>query len=408
MTEQTQTTETTPGALEGLKVLDITQVMAGSYCGMLLADLGADVIKVERPKIGDLTRWAGDGVDAFAPLNRNKRSIAVDYRSEQGQEVLCRLADDADVIVENHRPGTLEKYGLGAKDMLARNPRLVYCSISGFGAVGPRSSQSGFDLMAQGMSGIMSTTGEVGGDPCKAGVPIADLNAGVFATIGITSALVSRGITGKGQVVTTSLLESSIAYLVWESMLWFQADVVAEPGGSAHRLVAPYEAFRTEDGWITIAAPSPAAWMSLCEVLQRPDFLEEPAFAKSLDRLKNRAQLAEAITEITRTKPSEYWNSVLKAANIASGPVYQLDEVWDDPQVQATEMVIGEGRDRRVGNPIKLSDTPMTVRKPSPGLGEHTAEVLAESGWSNEEIAELFASGAVDGASGDGELSADV
>ncbi|MEM9464845.1 MAG: CaiB/BaiF CoA-transferase family protein [Actinomycetota bacterium] len=384
------------GSLEGITVLDITQVMAGAYCGMLLADLGADVIKVERPGIGDITRWAGDGVDAFGSMNRNKRSIALDYRNPDGADALRQLAARADVLVENHRPGTLARHGLGPEDLRALNPGLVYCSISGFGSVGPRSNQSGFDLMAQGMSGIMSVTGEVGGDPCKAGVPIADLNAAVFATLGITSALYRRSVTGEGQVVTTSLLEASVAYLVWEAMLWFEAGELAEPGGSAHRLSAPYEAFPTSDGFITIAAPTPDAWRNLCEVLGRPDLLADDRFAAPLDRLRNRADLAAEISAVTRTRPSAEWNTVLHAANIASGPVHRLDEVWDDPQVQATEMVVGEGPDRRIGHPIKLSDTPMRVDRSSPALGEHSREVLLEAGFDGDTVDRLFERGAVE------------
>ncbi|MFN3219966.1 MAG: CaiB/BaiF CoA transferase family protein [Acidimicrobiales bacterium] len=385
-----------PGALDGLRVLDVTQVMAGAYCGMLLADLGADVVKVERPGIGDMTRWAGDGVDAFATMNRNKRSIAIDYRNPDGAATLRRLAESADVFVENHRPGTLARHGLGADDLRALNPRLVYCSISGFGTAGPRADQSGFDLMAQGMSGIMSITGEIGGDPCKAGVPLADLNAAVFATIGITSALVRRSITGEGQTVTTSLLEASIAYLVWEAMSWFQKGELAEPGGSAHRLSAPYEAFRTSDGWVTVAAPTPAAWDALCAVLDRPDWITDERFRSPRRRLANRAALAEEINAVTATRTSAYWDERLHRANVASGPVHRLDQVWDDPQVVATDMVEGEGTARRLGHAVKLSATPMAVHRPAPALGEHTREILVDAGWTAAEIDRLFAVGAVE------------
>ncbi len=385
-----------PGTLDGIRVLDVTQVMAGAYCGMLLADLGADVIKIERPGIGDLTRWAGDGVDAVGVMNRNKRSVALDYRNPDGAATLRRLAESADVLVENHRPGTLESHGLGPDDLRAVNPRLVYCSISGFGAVGPRADQSGFDLMAQGMSGIMSITGETGGNPCKAGVPLADLNAATFATIGITSALVRRSTTGEGQHVTTSLLESSVAYLVWESMLWWQAGELPEPGGSAHRLSAPYEAFPTSDGWITVAAPTPAAWESLCTVLDRADLVDDDRFRSPGRRLRNRDELAAEISETTRTRPSAEWNDELHAANVASGPVHRIDDVFDDPQVVATDMVVGEGRNRRLGHALKFSDDPMSVRSGSPGLGEHSREVLTELGWSDAEIDQLFAAGAIE------------
>jgi crotonobetainyl-CoA:carnitine CoA-transferase CaiB-like acyl-CoA transferase len=387
---------TAPGALDGIRVLDVTQVMAGAYCSMMLADLGADVIKVERPGIGDMTRWAGDGVDAFGALNRNKRSIAVDYRSADGAAVLRRLAERADVLVENHRPGTLDRHGLGPDDLRAINPRLVYCSISGFGAVGPRATQGGFDLMAQGMSGIMSITGEVGGDPCKAGVPLADLNAAMYATVGVLGALVRRATTGDGQVVTTSLLESSIAYLVWEAMMFFERGELAEPGGSAHRLSAPYEAFPTSDGWITVAAPTPTAFEALCGALGRPDLLTDDRFRSPRRRLANRAELAETISSVTRTRSSQEWDSTLAAAGVAAGPVHRIDQVWDDPQVVATEMVVGEGSERRIGHAVKLSATPMAVRRGVAALGADTCAVLAEAGLSDERIDELLAGGAVE------------
>ncbi|MEM7140775.1 MAG: CaiB/BaiF CoA-transferase family protein [Actinomycetota bacterium] len=374
--------------------------MAGAYCGMLLADMGADVVKVERPVIGDITRWAGDGVDAFGSMNRNKRSIAIDYRHPEGAAALRTLAESADVLVENHRPGTLAKHGLGPDDLRAINPGLVYCSISGFGAVGPRATESGFDLMAQGMSGIMSVTGEVGGDPCKAGVPIADLNAAVFGTLGITSALVRRSATGEGQHVTTSLLESSVAYLVWEAMLWFEKGELSEAGGSAHRLSAPYEAFPTADGWITVAAPTPNDWKGLCTAIDRLDLIDDARFAAPLDRLRRRHELAEEIATVTRTRSTAEWDTLLADAGVASGPVHRLDQVWEDPQVLATEMVVGEGAERRIGHPMKFSASPMNVERPSPKLGEHTREVLAEAGLSAERIDELLAADAVAEADG--------
>jgi crotonobetainyl-CoA:carnitine CoA-transferase CaiB-like acyl-CoA transferase len=383
------------GALSGLRVLDITQVMAGSYCSMLLADMGADVVKVERPIIGDLTRWAGDGVDAFEPLNRNKRGIAIDYTKPAGAEAVRRLAEHYDVVVENHRPGALAKYGIGPDQLTALNPRLVYCGISGFGTDGPLADLGGFDLMAQGMSGVMSLTGPPGGEPCKVGVPLADLNAAVFATIGVLAALVRRGIDGRGQVVTTSLLESTVAYTVWESMMLFQAGVVGEPGGSAHRLAAPYEALQTADGWITVAAPQPDLFAKLCEAVARPDLLTDPRFAHPGARLSNRAALCAELTRALSTHGSQHWCTVLAEAGVPSGPVHRIDETFDDPQVLAVGMVEGEGRQRRLGHAIKMQRTPMAVHRSAPRLGEHSAEVLAEVGYGDTEIAELITAGVI-------------
>lgn len=383
------------GALQGLRVLDITQVMAGSYCGMLLADLGADVIKVERPDIGDLTRWAGDDVDAFAPLNRNKRGIAIDFRNEDGAEVLRRLAETADVVVENHRPGALARYGVGPDDLMARNPRLVYCSISGFGQHGPLADLGGFDLMAQGMAGIMGITGPEGGPPCKAGVPIADMNAAVYATLGVLAALVHRSVSGRGQVVATSLLEATLGYLVWESMSWFQAGEVAEPGGSAHRLAAPYEAFETADGWVTVAAPQPDLFAALCRCVERPDLVDDERFRSPTRRLRHRDELRSELGAAFRSSTTADWCERLAAAGVPSGPVHRIDQVFNDEQVLANGMVEGSGRDRRLGPSVKLSATPMTVTRPAPVLGEHTREVLAEAGFDSDEIDRLATAGCI-------------
>jgi crotonobetainyl-CoA:carnitine CoA-transferase CaiB-like acyl-CoA transferase len=378
------------GALEGLRVLDITQVMAGSYCGMLLADLGADVVKVERPGIGDLTRWAGDGVDAFEPLNRNKRGIAVDFAQPAGADLIRRLADRVDVVVENHRPGALAKYGIGPDDLTERNERLIYCSISGFGAEGPLAGLGGFDLMAQGMSGVMSLTGEPGRPPCKVGVPLADLNAAVYATIGVLAALVRRGLDGRGQVVTTSLLESTLAYTLWESMMLFQAGVVGEPGGSAHRLAAPYEAFPTADGWVTIAAPQPDLFTALCEAVERPDLVTDQRFAQPAARLANRAALAEELTAVLRTRTTTEWCRRLADAGVPSGPVHRIDQAFDDPQVLANGMVEEGPKGRRLGHAVKLQRTPMAVHRDAPTLGEHGREVLREAGFDDAAIDDLI------------------
>lgn len=373
-------------ALGGLRVIDVTHVMAGSYCSMLLADLGADVIKVERPLIGDLTRWAGDGVDAFGPLNRNKRSVCLDLGAPVGREALLELVRGADVLVENQRPGQMQRWNLGYEDCAAVNPALVYCSISGFGTTGPLAEDGGFDLMAQGMSGVMSLTGEAGGEPCKVGVPISDLNAATFGALGVLAALNHRERSGVGQHVTTSLLESTVAYLVWEATMLFQQGVVGEPGGSAHRLSAPYEAFPTADGAVTVAAPQPDVFAALCRVVEREDLLEDERFTSPPRRLRNRDALAEQLGAAFTRRRTEEWLAELRAAGVPCGPVLDVGGVFEHPQVLATGMVEGSGTQRRIGPPVKLSATPMAVERDAPELGEHTREVLAEAGWDDERI----------------------
>lgn len=392
-----------PGALAGIRVLDLTQVMAGAYCSMLLADMGADVIKIERPEGGDDTRRMSRGSDvelspAFNAMNRNKRGLAVDLKDPRGAEVVRRLARDADVLVENFRPGLLDRLGLGQEALRAKNPSLIYCSISGFGATGPYAGRGGYDLVAQAMSGLMSMTGEPGRPPVKVGVPICDLNAGVFAAYGVLSAYVHRLRTGEGQFVDTSLLEAGIAYTVWETAMFFSLGDVARPMGSAHRLSAPYEALPTADGWIAIGAANQRNWERLCAALDRQTLTVDPRFADNPGRMKHRIELAGELATRLRTRPTAEWLEVLKAAGVPSGPLYDIEQVYADPHVQARDMLVETvhprmGTVRHIGAPVKLSGTPSTIRRPAPLLGEHSREVLAEAGMAAEEIEELLSAG---------------
>ena len=392
-------------ALEGVKVLDLTQIMAGPYCTMMLADMGADVVKVEKPNGGDDTRRMGppfiEGESAaFLGINRNKRSIVIDLRSDSGRELAQRMARGSDILVQNFRPGALERMGLGYEQVREINPALVYCTISGFGATGPYARRGGFDLVAQGMSGLMSVTGHTGGPPAKVGVPICDLNAGMFGAIGILTAYINRLRTGQGQHVDTSLLEGGIAYTFWESAMYFATGEIPEPKGSAHRLTAPYQAFETSDGYVNIGAANQANWERLCVAIGRDDLAADPKFVEPRDRMNNLDDLVSTLEGTFAQQTSEHWLEILDAAGVPAGPINDLGQVYDDPQVRAREMMVETdhpvaGLVKNIGIPIKLSETPGQFRRPAPTLGQHTDEVLRDLGCSDDEIVKLRSEGAV-------------
>jgi crotonobetainyl-CoA:carnitine CoA-transferase CaiB-like acyl-CoA transferase len=394
------------GPLAGLRVLDVTQVMAGAYCSMLLGDMGADVVKVEKPVTGDDTRGMGRLMEhgespPFMAVNRNKRGIVIDLRTGAGADVLRRLVADADVLVENFRPGTMAKLGLAYEDLAPLNGGLIYCSVSGFGAGGPYSDRGGFDLVAQGMSGIMSFTGEPGRPPVKTGIPVCDLNAAMFAAYGVLSAYIHRLKTGEGQFVDTSLLEAGIAYTVWETSLLFATGAVAQPTGSAHRLSAPYEAFPTADGWLTVGAANQRSWERLCEAVDRQDLLADERFSVAHSRLANRAALADQLTEVFHSQPTATWLARLNEAGVPCGPINDISQVYEDEHVRAREMLVEvdhprAGLHQQIGIPVKLSATPGRISRPAPMLGEHTREVLHESGFSPTEIDQLLADGVLE------------
>ena len=391
--------------LEGVKVLDLTQIMAGPYCAMTLGDMGADVVKVEKPNGGDDARRMGppfiEGESAaFLGINRNKRSIVADMRTDGGREIVQELARRSDILIQNFRPGSLERMGLGYEQVREINPAIIYCTISGFGATGPYARRGGFDLVAQGMSGLMSVTGHPGAPPTKIGAPICDLNAGMFAAIGILTAYVNRLRTGTGQHVDTSLLEGGIAYTFWESAMYFATGEPPGPMGSAHRLTAPYQAFETADGYINVGAANQANWERLCAAIGREELASDPRFARPRDRMDNLGALVSTLEDTFARETTGHWLTALEAAGVPAGPIYTLDEVYADPQVRARDMVVETehptaGRVRNIGIPVKLSETPGAFRRPAPALGEHTDEVLRELGVSDARAAELRASGAV-------------
>jgi formyl-CoA transferase len=390
-------------ALAGLRVLDASQVMAGPFCTMLLGDMGADVIKLEPPG-GDTTRTMagsrGSESPGFWGINRNKRGIVVDLKHERGRTIFKQLAARSDVLVENNRPGALDALGLGYAQLHAQNPALVYASISGFGHSGPYAARGGFDLVAQGMSGLMSVTGEPGRPPAKCGVPVADLTAGLLALQAILAAYVHRLKTGEGQHVDASLLEAGIALAIWESAQYFSGGGVPQPLGSAHRMFAPYQAIRCSDGFITLGAASTRTWELLARALGRADLLERPEYRHATDRVKNREALVAEIESLTTTQPRAHWLALFEKDGVPCGPILDYQEVFDDPQVRARGVVReiehpDAGRIRVVGPPVKLSETPAHVARPSPRYGEHTAEVLGELGYARNEIDALAADGVV-------------
>jgi crotonobetainyl-CoA:carnitine CoA-transferase CaiB-like acyl-CoA transferase len=392
------------GPLQGLKVLELAQIMAGPTCGMMLADLGADVIKVERVPGGDDTRRMdrpsvnGESA-AFMAMNRNKRGIALNLKLPAAQEALKRMAAQADVVTENYRQGTMEKLGVGYESLRKINPALIYCSISGYGRSGPYADKGGFDLIAQGMSGLMAVTGEPGGAPVKSGGPVCDINAGVLGALGVVAAYVHRLKTGEGQLVDTSLFEAGIQQTYWQSAIYFATGAAPGPTGSAHILSAPYQAFRAADGWLNIGGANQANWERVARVLGAPEWLEDARFRSNADRMKNLEALVPMMSGRLKTRGVREWIAALEAEGVPCGPINSIADMAADPQTAAREMVVEldhprAGRTRALGLPVKLSATPGKVSRPAPLLGQHTREVLAEFGFSPGEIDELIGSGA--------------
>ena len=386
-----------------MTVIDCSQVMAGPFCTMLLADLGADVIKVEPPS-GDSTRQmpgpGGGESPSYWALNRNKRGMVINLKHQAGVEIVRTLAATADVFVENFRPGVMDSLGLGYPVLAAQHRGLIYASISGFGQHGPYAARGGFDLVAQGMSGIMSVTGDAGLPPMKCGLPITDLGAGLFATYAILAAYAYRQRTGEGQHIDTSLLEAGIALSVWEAAEYWSGRGIPQPMGSAHRMSGPYQAIRCADGYITLGAASQRTWERLCQALGRAELITRPEFATDGDRVRHRRELVPLIEEITRAKPMQHWLDMLEDAGVPCGPILNYAQVFDDPHVRHRGMVqqldhpVG-GRINQLGPPVKLSATPARLRRPAPTFGQHTAEVLGELGYDQAAIKQLAAVGAV-------------
>ncbi|HTF34241.1 MAG TPA: CoA transferase [Myxococcota bacterium] len=386
------------GPLAGMRVLDCTHVIAGAWCSLLLADLGADVVKIEPPN-GEVTRPHIGPFCAYDFVNRNKRAIAVDFKRPLGAEALRRLASTADVWVENFRPGALDRMGLSYEELRKVNPALIYASISGFGSTGPYRERGGLDLVAQAMSGIMSFTGEPDGAPMSAGVPLADLNAGTFAALGILAAWAHRQKTGEGQRVEASLLESALAYTVWEAGIYLTTGEVAQRKGSRHRLASPYEAFRTRDGRIVIGVSNQRLWLRFCEVLGEPSLHEDVRFRDPLSRLAHRDALRDEIEARLLTEDTKSWVEKIVARGIPCGPIQDIAQALADPHVKARGMLVQVGGREFVGSPLRLSLTPPNLCRGPAEVGQHSREVFLQAGFAPKEIDRLVDAGAVvDGA----------
>lgn len=393
-------------ALEGIRVLDLSRALAGPYCTMMLGDMGAEIIKLEIPGTGDEARHYGppfqEGESSyFLSVNRNKLSITLNLKDPRGKEIFRELAKKSDVLVENFRPGTMEELGLGYDSLKGLNPKLIYCAITGFGPKGPDSQRPGYDLIAQGMGGIMSVTGPIGGPPYRVGIAQADITAGMFAAYGIMVALFHRERSGQGQKVETSLFQSQIAQLTFQAGRFFATGESPRPQGNQHPLIAPYESFKTKDGHINIAVGNNALWSTFCKVMGLESYEKDPRFDTNPKRVQNRPALVEIIEERTVKFTTEELRKILDGAGIPNGPVWTVGEALAAPQTIALGMVQElehprAGRIKVTGIPVNLSSTPGSLRQPPPLLGQHTEEVLSKLlGMDPREIQELRQKGVI-------------
>jgi crotonobetainyl-CoA:carnitine CoA-transferase CaiB-like acyl-CoA transferase len=394
------------GPLSGLKVVDLTHVMAGPTCTLMLADMGADVIKIEKIPSGDDTRYMvppkiGEEAASFLMMNRNKKGIALDLKTPGGSKVLRRLIGSADVLVENFGPGVMDRLGFGYAEISKDHPALIYCSLSGFGRTGPYKHRRGFDLVAQAMSGIMSFTGEKpNGPPVKCGAPLSDITAGILAAMGILAAYTHRLKTGQGQWVETSLFEAALVQTYWQAAIALATGVAPKAMGSAHPLNAPYQAFETADKWIVVGGANQKHWLRTLEVLGAKELALDPRFATGADRMAHLKELETELSARFRTQPASHWLSALEEVGVPCGPVNDMLQALSDPQTIAREMVVevehsSLGSVKTLGLPIKFSETPGKVRTGAPRYGEHTDVILTAYGFDAGEIAALRNEGAV-------------
>ena len=388
-----------PGSLSGITVIDFTRVLSGPYCTMVLADHSARVIKLEHPVRGDDTRHWGPpflGAESayFLSINRNKESVTLDFKSAEGKEVLERLLAHADVVVENFRPGTLDAAGFGAADVLSRHPRIVYCSISGYGQTGPRREEPGYDAVMQAEGGLMSITGEAEGPPLRLGVAITDIVSGLFAAQGVMSALIAREKTGRGQQVDIGMLDATAALLTYQAGNYFATGQVPARMGNRHPTIVPYESFRAADGDFVIAGGNDDIWRRLCRVIGKPELADDPRYRTNAERAAHYSEIKAELERALGTRRREEWVRDLTEAGVPCGSVREISEVLADPQITAREMVREVehgtiGRARVINSPVKMSETPTSVRTAPPTLGQHTAAVLGELGYDDQQITTL-------------------
>lgn len=390
------------GPLAGIRVLDFTEHMAGPQCTMILADMGAEVIKIERPGKGDSSRGMGDGSERnpyFRYINRNKKGLTLNYKDPVGKALLIDLVKKADVLVENYRPTVMPRAGLGWEDLLKVNPRLIYAQLSGFGYDGPYAGRGGFDLIAQGMGGIMHVTGEPDGPPTSVGLPICDLGTGMWGAQGVLAALFERERTGEGKLIECSLLETAIGFSSWTSAGWLADPKEPTRQGSRHRQNAPYQRFETKDGYMMIGAASPEIWQRCAKALGHPEWCEDERFAGRPDRIKNREALEAVMQPILLEQPTAHWVEVLDEAGVPCGPVNTYEQLFSDPQVKHREMVVYAsdpelGEVPHIRTPIRMGDE-IAVRRVAPKLGEHNAEILGLVGVDSARLEKLKADGII-------------
>jgi crotonobetainyl-CoA:carnitine CoA-transferase CaiB-like acyl-CoA transferase len=389
--------------LDGFRVLDLTRFLSGPYCTMVLAEMGADVVKIEVPHTGaDERRFEpkpnGESYPGAMP-NRSKRSISLDLKSDAGREIFLKLVEDADLVIENFRPGVAKRLGIDYEAVRAIRPDILYTSISGFGQTGPYKHRPGFDIMAQGVGGFLRMTGEPGGKPAKIGIAINDIAAGMTAVYSIMGAQMLRQRTGEGQYMDISIVEAGLAWTVWESGAYFASGEVPQPTGTRHRRSAPYQAFRTSDGYVTIGAPNERLWERVAvDAFKRPEWLTDPRFSSLTNRMTNLDELEREIELITMQKTTAEWIEIVDAAGVPCGPALTYDETLRDPQILARDMIVEVehpiiGTMKVIAPPVKFSNMDYTVRGPAPWLGQHTAEVLREAGLSQAEIEQMFTDG---------------
>ena len=387
-------------ALEGIRVLDLTRALAGPFCTLMLGDYGADVIKIEIPGSGDDTRqWGppfiGDESAYFLSINRNKRSLTLNFKEDKAKEIFLQLCKDADVIVENFTPGVMERFGLGYDAVKAVNPSIIYTSISGFGQDGAYRNRPAYDQIVQGLSGLMSITGEPGGEPQKAGIAVSDIGAGMWAAFAVMTAIHHRTNQGEGQYIDISMLDAQVAWMTYMAAYYFANDEPPSKVGAAHPTLTPYQAFMCQDNkYINVAVGSERIWARFCEAMKQEELTRNPEFATNGDRVRNRSKLVPYLQQLFLTRPVDEWVANLQEYSVPCGPIKDLADVFADPQIKSREMFVEMphptlGSIKQTGLPIKFSRTPGGLDRPPPLLGEHNREILRELEFSDADISEL-------------------